>query len=371
MITTNSDVKTPRKPVILVVDDVPKNIQILGAILNKFECELAIAMNGKQALDTVSKIKPDLILLDVMMPIMDGHEVCRQLKQSEATKEIPVIFITAKSETEDIIKGFELGAVDYITKPFIGSELLARVKTHLTLKITKESLQEEIATKNKFFSIISHDLRGSFGIILSFVQLIQENREFLSPEELNELLEDIGKTSKNTLTLLENLLEWARSQTGRINYNPEKLLIHDLSSEVIQSTQDIAINKEIQLHSNVQISTSIFADRNMVLLVIRNLVSNAIKFTPKKGEILIECIENKEDVKISVRDNGVGIKPEKIKSLFKIDAKVSTLGTDNEQGNGLGLVLCKEFVEHNGGQIGVESIEGEGTTVWFTLPKSA
>lgn len=366
----NTEIKSHKKPVILIVDDVPRNIQVLGALLNKFECELAVAMNGQQALDTVSKIQPDLILLDVMMPIMDGHEVCMRLKESNETKEIPIIFITAKSETEDIIKGFELGAVDYVTKPFIGSELLARVKTHLTLKNIKESLQDEVATKNKFFSIISHDLRGSFGIILSFVQLIQENREYLSTEEINELLADIGKTSKNTLNLLENLLEWARSQTGRINFNPEKLLVHDLSAEVIQSSQDIAINKEINLHTTVDISNSAFADRNMVLLVIRNLVSNAIKFTPKKGEIIIESKELDNSVKISVRDSGVGIKSEKIDSLFKIDSKVSTLGTENEQGNGLGLVLCKEFVEHNGGEIGVDSEIGKGTTVWFTLPKT-
>ena len=363
------DLKGKRKPVVLIVDDVPKNIQVLGAILSKFECELAVAMNGQQALDTVHKIKPDLILLDVMMPVMDGHEVCRKLKESEQTKDIPIIFITAKSETEDIIKGFELGAVDYITKPFIGSELLARVKTHLSLKQTKESLEEEIATKNKFFSIISHDLRGSFGIILSFVNLIQENRDFLSSEELNELLDDIGKTSKNTLNLLENLLEWARSQTGKVNYKPETLFVNDLSSETINTLQDIASKKEIKLSSSVGIDNSVFADKNMILLVMRNLVSNAIKFTHKKGEISIDAAEQDSFVKIKVTDNGVGMPEEKMNSLFKIDSKVSTLGTENEMGNGLGLVLCKEFIEYNGGKIEIESEAGKGTTVCFTLPK--
>ncbi|QGY44326.1 response regulator [Maribellus comscasis] len=365
-----TNAKKSKQPVILIVDDVPRNIQVLGALLNKLDFELAVAMNGQQALDTVSKIKPDLILLDVMMPVMDGHEVCRRLKKNEETKDIPIIFITAKSESEDIITGFELGAVDYITKPFIGSELIARVKTHLALKTTKETLQEEVVTKNKFFSIISHDLRGSFGIILSFVQLIQENREYLSPDELNELLDDIGKTSKNTLNLLENLLEWARSQTGRINYNPEELKVHDLSSNIIQSLQEIASNKEIQLTSDVNMDYEAFADKNMVLLVIRNLVSNAIKFTPKKGNIKINCSEDDNFIKVAVTDSGIGIENDKIENLFKIDMKVSTLGTENEQGNGLGLVLCKEFVEHNGGEIGIDSKLNKGTTVWFTLPKT-
>lgn len=364
------DLKGKRKPVVLIVDDVPKNIQVLGAILSKFECELAVAMNGQQALDTVHKIKPDLILLDVMMPVMDGHEVCMKLKESEQTKDIPIIFITAKSETEDIIKGFELGAVDYITKPFIGSELLARVKTHLSLKQTKESLEEEIATKNKFFSIISHDLRGSFGIILSFVNLIQENRDFLSSEELNELLDDIGKTSKNTLNLLENLLEWARSQTGKINYKPETLFVNDLASETINTLKDLASKKEIKLSSSIGLNNSVFADKNMILLVMRNLVSNAIKFTHKKGQISIDAAEHDGFVKITVTDNGVGIPKEKMNNLFKIDLKVSTLGTEKEMGNGLGLVLCKEFIENNGGKLGIESVVEKGTTVWFTLTKS-
>ncbi len=358
-----------KKPVILIVDDVPRNIQVLGALLNKFDYELAIAMNGQQALDIVARIKPDLILLDVMMPVMDGHEVCKRIKANENTREIPIIFITAKSETEDIITGFELGAVDYITKPFIGSELIARVKTHLSLKATKESLMEEVATKNKFFSIISHDLRSSFGIIQSFVNIIQNNRELLSPEEIDELLEDIGKTSKNTLDLLQNLLEWARSQTGRLNFKPEKFEVHEVSGNIVKSFKNNASNKNIKLNSEVKSGHEVFADKNMVSLVVRNLVSNAIKFTPQNGNIKIDSSEGDSYIKIEVSDSGVGIKKERIPSLFKIDSIISTPGTEKEQGNGLGLILCKEFVEHNGGEIGIESEEDNGTAIWFTLPK--
>ena len=143
-----------KKPVILIVDDVPKNVQVLGNYLQQVDCDLAVAMNGHQALNTVSRLKPDLILLDVMMPSMDGHEVCRRLKRNNQTKDIPIIFLSAKSETEDIIKGFELGAVDYIAKPFIGCELLARVKTHLALKQLKESLEiKKNNSKNEEFQV--------------------------------------------------------------------------------------------------------------------------------------------------------------------------------------------------------------------------
>jgi len=358
-----------QKPIILIVDDVPKNIQVLGTLLSKFDCELAVAMNGKQALDTVAKVKPDLILIDVMMPVMDGHETCKILKKNELTKDIPLIFLSAKTETEDIVKGFELGAVDYVSKPFIGSELLARVKTHLTLKNAQNTFVQEVATKNKFFSIISHDLRGAFGIIMNFVQIIQENKKFLTEDEIDELLNDIGNTSKNTLDLLENLLRWARSQTGTIKFNPEKNNVQEIFSEVIQKQEDIAQAKNISLKYKSADPLNVFGDKNMILVVLRNIISNAIKFTNTEGKILVSSEDNGDLVKIKISDNGIGIKPDAIDKLFCIDTKVSTYGTEQEQGNGLGLVLCKEFVKRNNGDIGVESKYGEGTTVWFTLPK--
>nr|WP_319266202.1 hybrid sensor histidine kinase/response regulator [uncultured Draconibacterium sp.] len=357
-----------KKPVILIVDDVPKNIQVLGTLLAKFKCELAVAMNGQQALDTVEKVKPDLILLDVMMPIMDGHETCRRLKSNEATKDIPVIFLSAKTETEDIVEGFKLGAVDYITKPFIGKELAARVRTHLTLRQTQQTLSEEVHSKNKFFSIMSHDLRGAFGIITNFVQLIQEGGDFLTTEEKEELLNDIQTTSANTLDLLENLLKWARSQTGAIKFSPEKLPLACIFDEINRNHTNIAQAKEINITSSTKEDIEVYGDRNMILLILRNLVSNAIKFTQKGGQISISAEKAGEMVKVVVADTGIGIDEDKVKNLFSIDSKTTSTGTANEQGHGLGLVLCKEFVKINNGQIGIESTPGKGTKVWFTLP---
>ncbi len=358
------------KPIILIVDDVPTNIQVLGTLLAKFNCELAVAMNGEQALDVVKKIQPDLILLDVMMPVMDGHETCRQLKSQESTRDIPVIFLSAKSETDDIVKGFKLGAVDYVTKPFIGKELIARVKTHLALKQTQKTLEDELQSKDKFFSIISHDLRGAFGIIMSFVDLIQNNRDYLSNEEIDELLSDIGYTSRNTLDLLENLLQWARSQTGAIKYAPESIHLNKLMSEICEQHKNIANAKEISILTKSDVSHYVMADKNMVQLVLRNLIVNALKYTNKNGKI--ELISESLDrmIKVSVADSGIGIDPLKIKNLFSIEKKISTQGTANEQGHGLGLILSKEFVRLNGGEIGVESEPGKGTKVWITLPKS-
>jgi two-component system, sensor histidine kinase and response regulator len=356
-----------KKPVILIVDDVPKNVQVLGTLLKKSECDLAVAMNGQQALETVARVKPDLILLDIMMPGMDGYEVCRRLKKAEETKNIPVIFLSARAEAEDIIAGYEIGAVDYLTKPFIGSELLSRVKTHLALKQVKENLEEEIASKNKFFSIISHDLKGSLSIILSFVQLLQNNHHIFSSGETDELLGDIESTARNTLDLLDNLLEWARSQTGKIRFNPVQLDLGTIVDEILKSSGDLARSKNIELSSVVN-AHNIFADRNMLLLILRNLVSNAIKFTHGGGKVSVGTAYPNGSVKIYVADTGVGMDVVKVDQLFQIDNKVSTPGTENEPGNGLGLILCKEFIQHHGGEIGIDSVPGKGTTVWFTLP---
>lgn len=358
----------PKKPTVLIVDDVPENLQVLGNMLKKLDCLIAVAMNGQQALDTVARFKPDIILLDVMMPVMDGHEVCRRLKKSDETKDIPVIFLTAKTDPEDIIEGFKLGAVDYVTKPFIGSELLARVKTHISLKNTRQQLAEEVAAKNKFFSIISHDLRGSFGLVQSLTQILTDNGQELTKEEFSELIGDIASVSTNTLELLENLLEWARSQTGTIKFEPEEIDLASTISEGIKSSIGAARKKEISLKSSVNKADKVFADKNMVQLVVRNLVSNAVKFTPNGGNISIHSDKIDNFLKISVVDNGLGIAPEKIDKLFCIDKKVSTNGTNNEQGNGLGLILCKEFVKRNGGELDVESQPKKGTKFSFTLP---
>jgi two-component system, sensor histidine kinase and response regulator len=360
----------PKKCVILLVDDNPEDIRILESLLENFDCGLVSVYCGSDALKTLKAQKPDLILLDMMMPLMDGFEVCMKLKSCPESKEIPVILMSENSETDDIMKGFELGAVDYITKPFLGKELLARVKTHLVLKRMKEDLAEEINTKNKFFSIISHDLRSSLGVILGFTEILQNNRELLPAADTDDMLRDIRHTAENTLELLENLLQWAKSQTRGIKFNPGKLELKSLISETIITSADMASAKNIILCQAVK-SVAVIGDRNMLQLILRNLISNAIKFTPEGGKITVSSMVINGHVKVQVTDTGVGIAPDKLHKLFRIESAVSTPGTRKEQGNGMGLILCREFILHHGGDIGIDSSPGNGTTAWFTLPVTA
>lgn len=355
---------------IYIVDDVHENIQVLANILKNNGYNFSVARNGEQALEGIQLKLPDLILLDVSMPGMDGYEVCKELKSKEKTAEIPVIFITARIETEDIVKGFRAGGVDYLTKPFNSEELLARIKTHLDLKDSKEMLLELNATKDKFFRIISHDLRSPIASLTSFTASLIDNMDTYSPEYLKEMLKVIHDSTTATYKLVENLFAWASAQSGKIEFNPELIDVKELVFESVSMVLYAAVNKQIELTQHCEDHCVIFADRNMMQTVLRNLCSNAIKFTPKGGKITVHCKANHENVEFTVSDNGLGIPEKKIVKLFKVGETYSTRGTENESGSGLGLILCKEFVEKNGGNIWVQSKPGEGSQFIFTIPQN-
>mgnify|MGYP001201082939 CR=1 FL=1 len=353
---------------VLIVDDIPENLQVLGQILDSAGFEVIYAMEGQQAVESAKFELPDLILMDVNMPVMDGYTATRILKEEEETRHIPVIFLTAKTETDDIIKGFDIGAVDYVTKPFQAKELLSRVSTHLELKKSREELEKMIEEKNKFFSIIAHDMKTPFNALIGFSNLLVMGHD-ISTDDKESFIRIINETSKQGLGLLENLLLWARSQTGRMEINPEKISINSIIQSVINLLHASAMHKQIQLSSMVRDDIYAYADYQSINTVFRNLISNAIKFTPKKGNIMIQAEQDGAQILVSVNDNGLGMTPDKVKQLFRYDKKVSTKGTNNETGTGLGLLLVKEFVEQNGGKISVESKEGEGTTFTVALPQ--
>lgn len=354
---------------IYIVDDVYENIQVLGHTLNSNGYNISVARNGEQALTGIKTKKPDLVLLDVSMPGIDGYEVCEKLKEDEETAEIPVIFITARTQTDDIVKGFKAGGVDYITKPFNTEELLLRVKTQLDLVDSKKQLIELNATKDMFFRIISHDLRGPISILLSFTGLMVNHIDRLSTEEMKDYLSQLNKKTAVASKLLENLLLWARSQSGEIEHNPEEIPLAELINEQAELFNSDLQNKQIEFTSQIEENCLIYADKNMINTVLRNLCSNAIKFTPEKGKISVKCQPSNNHFEISVIDNGVGIKPEHIDKIFRIDKYYSTKGTANEKGSGLGLILCKEFVEKNGGKIWVDSNVQTGSSFTFTVSK--
>lgn len=231
-----------------------------------------------------------------------------------------------------------------------------------------EELKLLNATKDKFFSIIAHDLKNPFNSLLGFSDLLKNDFDQLEKEDMRRFINIIHDSSKHGFNLLENLLQWSRAQTGNIEYFPRLMNIHRLISDCIDIYQNNADKKNIQVYNDIPEELVLLGDKEMLSTVFRNLISNSIKFTGQNGKVKIKVVKNSKRAIISVIDTGVGVPEEKISSLFKIDVQHSTLGTNNEKGTGLGLILCKEFVEKHGGKIKVESERKNGSEFKVILP---
>lgn len=237
------------------------------------------------------------------------------------------------------------------------------------IKLKNEELQNINSEKDKFFSIIAHDLRSPFNSFLGLTQIMADDLPNLSLNEIQTMASSMSKSATNLYSLLENLLQWARIQQGAIPFTPEIVQLKPLIDECIAITLETAKNKGIDISYNIQENTAVFVDSNMLQTVIRNLVSNAIKFTCKGGKISVSAkTGDNNSIEISVRDTGIGMSREMVDNLFRPDVKTSRKGTENEPSTGLGLILCKEFVEKHGGQIWAESEVGKGSTFYFTIP---
>ena len=246
-----------------------------------------------------------------------------------------------------------------------------KVKRIAELVFINNELQQSLqlnADKDLFLSILAHDLRSPFTALLGITDLLIENIRVNSINETEVLLNHLKDASIDTFALLEDLLKWTSIQSGKIPFNPQNLSFSDICKNILKTLNENADAKNITIKSSIIDSISVFADSDMLKTVLRNLVSNAIKFTNKGGTIIISAKENSGNVTISVSDNGIGIIPDKLTNLFDISHRQTTRGTEKESGTGLGLILCKEFVEKNGGKIWVESEVGKGSDFKFTLP---
>jgi len=367
--------KQETKPKVLVVDDSEFELQLVDFILQEKNYQTVLAGNGSDALLILENLTPDLILLDIMLPDFDGFEVCKRIKAVDKLKDIPVIFFTSLSNIDDIVKGFEAGGVDYVTKPFNTDELLVRIKNHLDLinskrkiELQARELSQANALKDKMFSVISHDLRSPVSSIKLALDFISKGLVKPTDELFNVTINDLVKTTDEAYILLENLLGWAKSQSNILNVFPESLDLKPLASNIAGLLKLTSENKKIRIENNIPEGITVFADIQMIQSVLRNLLSNALKFTPENGSVEMSAVEMNTEVKVSIKDSGVGISESNLKRIFDQDQPLKTTGTNKESGSGLGLILCKDFVEKTGGKIWVESEEGKGSTFIFTIP---
>jgi signal transduction histidine kinase len=385
---------------ILIVDDEPENLKLLSLLLIENGYKVRAAKTGKEALSSIQFSLPDLALLDIKLPDLSGFDICKNIKSDVSTKELPVLFLSALKESNDIVYGFEVGAQDYITKPFNIKEVLARVNTHMQLyllrkeleakaielKIANDKLEKEIAisqqvelmrqknneiaelnaAKDKFFSIIAHDLRGPFVGFLGLTSFFQ-NPE-ISFDEMKRYGELLNKSANNLFKLLENLLTWARMQRGAVEFNPNIYKLCDVVKQNEVFLNDYAAKKKIELTMQIPEPLEVYADIEMLNTILRNLISNGIKFTRIGGKVIVTAKEKDNEILISIQDFGIGMNGKILNGLFKIDQKTARPGTEKESSTGLGLLLCKEFVEKHGGKVWAESEEEKGSIFYFTLP---
>jgi two-component system, sensor histidine kinase and response regulator len=369
-------------PTILIADDTPTNLNVLFEYLSAQGYRVLIAEDGAGAIEQAHYGLPDLILLDVMMPGIDGFETCQKLKASPHTKDIPVIFMTAISDTAYILKGFSVGAVDYITKPLQRDEVNARVRTHISIRRLQRNLTDEIKVRQKaeeelskinagkdvFFSILAHDLKNPIGGLLGLSETLVEILPPDADATVREMAVDIRDTSTQVGTLLLDLLSWAQMQLGKLDPAPEQVSIMEEVGFAVALVRVAARTKKIEIKNEIKDPIMVYCDLRMNDTVLRNLLSNAVKFTPAGGTIRVFAEKKEKELEITVADSGKGIPLDRIAGLFRLGENKTTFGTAGEKGTGLGLPLSSEMVEKNGGRIWVKSTPGEGASFHFTVP---
>jgi len=358
---------------ILIVDDISTNVLLVETILKKEGYTLLTTDNGRDALQIVKEKHPNLILLDIMMPEMDGYEVLTQLKSNPETNNIPVIIMSALNDMESIVKGYQLGAIEYVTKPFQREELVKRVAHRYELysiERYKKALESTIESRDMLYSVISHELRTPLNSlkVLNTSVLNQVNKEIIG-ENIHQLLLTINKTSEETSLLLDNLLNWSKLSQNKLSLHKQTTDINAVVDSVTDTYVPLADLKNITIiRKGLDNMLHGEADVEMLKLIVRNLLSNAIKFSKENSRIEISTKHaEKGEISCCVKDKGIGIKEEIQQNLLNKEKRVSTPGTDNEQGAGLGLNVSQAIIALHRGKISYKSTVGEGTEFHFSI----
>ncbi len=364
-------------PRILIVDDVAINIDLMKSILCENNYMIAAAKNGRSALAKSMANVFDLILLDIVLPDIDGFEVCRQIKAGSINRDTPVIFLTAQRDEESLVKGFRLGAVDYVLKPFSAEELRARVELHISLKMAREELKKardiaELAAKAKamFLANMSHEIRTPLNGIVGMIDIMRQTN---LDEQQREYLSIIDISSETLLMIINDILDFSKIEAGQISFEQISFNIRNEIDDVYKVLAHSAKQKNLELlvHIGQDIPETVQGDPFRLKQVLINLINNAIKFT-KKGTVgvtvsLVRKAGFKDAIRFEVRDTGIGISPENQRKLFRSFSQADTSTTRTFGGSGLGLAISKRLVQMMDGEIGVESTEGKGSLFWFTV----
>lgn len=370
---------TPQS-IILIVDDNPTNLSLLFDLLDKEGFEVLVSQSGESALKRAAHTHPDIILLDVMMPEMDGFETCKRLKAHDATRDIPVIFMTALSETASKLRGFELGAVDYVTKPIEPEEVVIRVRTHLSIQQLQYDLQQKNAQlamslereqelnklKSRFISMVSHEFKTPLTMISLSNNMLRRYIERMPPEKREEEFAAIDRTVERLSNLVSDVLMFSKVDTGKLTCQPEPTNVCPLCETLVarfQAMHEDTHTLKLLCPENLPL---VFLDPKMFEQILSNLLSNAVKYSPNGGMVTLEVVSEPDACIFYVRDEGIGISEADQAHLFESFHRGENVG--NIKGTGLGLSIVKQLVELHGGAIRAESNVDQGTTFTMTFP---
>ena len=361
---------------VLVVDDIAANVRLLAGILKVADYDVLTAESGADALQKVEEFAPDVVLLDVMMPEMDGFEVCRRLRENPRTVSLPVVMVTALHETEDRVRALEAGADDFLTKPVNEIEVVARVKSLVRVKRGRDELESTLSDlqraeslRDSLASMLVHDLRAPLTTILAPLEMLSSNAFGELNEMQSEVAEMATRGANRLLYLVNELLDVSKLESGNMTLQPSEFLLAPIVEEALELTGVLAGRDEQLVEREYSNDFQVRADEDLLRRVLSNLLSNAVKFTPSDGRIGVGAKTGDNEVLFWVRDEGDGVPPEYRDKIFEKFGQVESRQEGRKLSTGLGLTFCKLAVEAHGGRIWIESEAGRGSTFFFTLPQ--
>jgi two-component system sensor histidine kinase/response regulator len=365
---TPGDLMTRTVQRILVVDDQPNNVRMLGSMLNEAGFSIEPATDGPQALQFFSANPPDLVLLDALMPGMDGFEVCRRMREQADAADIPIIFLSAADDKEFVVRALGSGAVDYVTKPFHQAELLSRVRTHLALKSARDALRQLAEDKDEILGILAHDLKSHLGGMQMSAHVLHKRAVALGEPRLELMSGNILHATDQMFSFVKEFLANSRAERG-LEIKVDTFSLRDVAADAVRLHADAAQRKQLTLHfEESDCDAFVAADRAAIAQVLDNLISNAIKFSPPARNIWVSVTSNSGRIECRVQDEGPGFTAQDHALMYGRYRRLTAMPTGNEPSTGLGLSIVKKLVQAMNGELRCVSAPGQGATfiVGFT-----
>lgn len=362
-------------PLVMVIDDHPENLAVMEADLEEAGYRVALAESGPKGLALIETEHPDLVLLDLSMPGMDGLEVCRRIRQDRATRDLPIIMVTGRDSEKDVVSGLDAGGSDYITKPVHPETLLARIRTQLRIKYLQDSLKATITElqrlqqmRTDFVAMITHDLKAPLTTIVGFAQMLQEGVLGEPPgEKFRKRLEQIEENGQRLTRMINDFLTFSKIETGRLELIFERVDLNLCVMQAISLLRFEAERKQAQIeYTPLGHSLRIEGDSSQIERALSNILSNAVKYSPEGSTVTVTLSEKSRRAVIEISDQGPGIDSESIPRLF--DRYFRVQSPDKVEGTGLGLSIVKSIVDAHGGKIEVDTQPGQGTTFRLIFP---